>query len=367
MERRLWIFIASHGGDAVCLEVSTEAVPAAVRWTFATGEHVEGTMVAFPAASLVYLATYRAVDRHGQGAVGDEEEEEEEVVDEMPLGCLYALDLCTGALRWSRQHRGECKAPPAVAAQLGAVFAADYAGEVVRYDALSGERRGVCQVDGAVFAAPVLSPDERWLCIATTRGHLFLCDVLDGKLECKQHFDCQSAIFSTPAFCAEGIFCAAADGSLRLLSLDAADQSLDAESAEYVAEMQPRWESYACPAPFFSSAAIWGSLALLGCHDGKLRCVCLQSGEILQEIAFQTALFASPFLYRTAEGEVRAACASTAGDVFVVALGCDASAPQFMTLCSTVRLPAEIFSSPVVGPAGDVFVGCRDDRLYCLA
>jgi acyl-CoA synthetase len=67
------------------------------------------------------------------------------------------------------------------------------------------------------------------------------------------------------------------------------------------------------------------------------------------------ALFASPFMLAE---ERECAAATVAGDIVVV----NAETGLVRT---KLRLAAEVFSSPVCS-GGCLYVGCRDDRLYCL-
>jgi hypothetical protein len=128
---------------------------------------------------------------------------------------------------------------------------------------------------------------------------------------------------------------------------------------------------------------------VVGCHDGKVRRVAAESGRVLWEASVGVAVFSTPSVMHLplplplpqtgVEAEIKAGFAAgkllsvpapgagavagcvfatVAGDVIIVDLRSGAE-------WSRVKLPAEVFSSPVC--IGDrVYVGCRDDRVYCL-
>jgi acyl-CoA synthetase len=153
-------------------------------------------------------------------------------------------------------------------------------------------------------------------------------------------------MFSTPLSCTfdgkNAAMLAGTDGTLRCV---------DVES-----DLSEIWCEAVSGTSFFSSACAAGaSSAIIGCHDGKLRRVSLLDGSVQWECAVGVAIFASPFLVR---GGAACAVATVAGDVLVVDV-------ENGAIIGRLRLPAEVFSSPVCRD-GRLYIGCRDDRLYCI-
>ena len=168
---------------------------------------------------------------------------------------------------------------------------------------------------------------------------------------------------------------------------------------------------------FFASPALADDAVLLGGVDGRLRALSGASGEILWEIDLGGAIFATPCIaatlgadegshcfatcqtgrlhcIRAADGQPRWSTAPAKfeghaspavesaiahagragprlGSSLVCAAATDGSIHLFRSsdglpvLASPLKLPAPIFSSPVLC-ARRVVVGCRDDALYCI-
>lgn len=315
-----YIYIASHGGDVLCLE--DHGTTSSVVWAMQTGQHIESALAVSAALGLVYVCSYQGTDIHAQ-TQGTQSEH---------CGSVWAMDMFTGAVAWSAQHAVECKASPVVMDDGSAVLVADYAGQVVKYS--NGQRVHTFAAQGAVYASLVVADDQ--VIIATTKGMVYR---LTKDLLLLDQYDCQTPIFSTPLPVGDGVICAGTDGSMRRL--------------RWSTGIEVVWEEFPGGGPFFSSACRSQEELLIGCHDGTFRAISIATGAVQGALPLQTALFASPFLL----GQQHAICASTAGDVYLI---------KGMEAVSSLRLPAEIFSSPVA-QGGVVYIGCRDDHLYCLA
>jgi acyl-CoA synthetase len=80
-----------------------------------------------------------------------------------------------------------------------------------------------------------------------------------------------------------------------------------------------------------------------------------------------SAITASPGVTLSADGEQGAMCCvcGSGGEVVVVAIPTGQGAVAEMVEVARVRLPADVFSSPVMVHSR-MYVGCRDDHLYCV-
>eukprot|EP00981_Chlorochromonas_danica_P009135 scaffold2507_cov257-Ochromonas_danica.AAC.13 len=340
------IYIASHGGDICCLE--DDGKEGHKRWRMETGEHIESAMAVNRLEGIVYCSSYRATDIHAAPTNASNSGDAAECETHM-LGAIRALNMITGEMVWMQELEGECKATVAVSEKLQSVYVGSYDGKVTSFNSLTGELQCCAEVEGAVYAMPTLNQDDRQLIVATTRGHLCVFTTTPY-LICTNQIVCDSPLFSTPLVSEVGILVAGMDGGLRTLRCG------DEGSLELL------WESYPCAGPVFSSACLTsGSTAVLGSHDGTLRHIDLQTGEVIASVELQAALFASPFFVPLVSGGGRIICATTAGDIYCVLLK-----DKEMTVEYTIRLEAEIFSSPVVY-FDRVYIGCRNDRIYCLS
>lgn len=99
-----------------------------------------------------------------------------------------------------------------------------------------------------------------------------------------------------------------------------------------------------------------------GCHDNKVYALTI-NGDIVWVYAANSAVYSSPFVFQTIISPrhlgVTVVCAcSTAGTLYLL----DVNTGRCL---ATHNLPGQVFSSPVV-VGNALFIGCRDNNLYCL-
>jgi acyl-CoA synthetase len=335
------VVVGSHGGDVV----AAHAGSGEQFWTLQLGEHIEASAAFDPRTGLLFVASF-----HGQDVDGFQSHRpvlSDQPLDSPSLGCLWAIDAVTGQVRWHFSVEGETKSSPLVVRDH--VLIGAYDGHLYQIRCADGALVEKHACGGSMYAAPVLSADSALLTVVTTSGRVsvFSLGAPDSPLSLIQRNEMQVApMFSTPLSCTlagkVGLMLAGTDGTLRCVALVGNPDEVWCESVSGTA--------------FFSSAcAAETSCAIIGCHDGKLRKISLLDGSVLWECSVGVAIFASPFLVH---GGTACVAATVAGDVLVVDVGKG-------ELKSRLRLPAEIFSSPVCRE-GYLYIGCRDDRLYCI-
>ena len=292
----------------------------------------------------------------------------------------------------------------------------------------TGQVEGAAQCGGSIFASPVLlnaantSRSSAHLCVATTSGEmLFLTVESSGSgsgsgvgpgprvednwqwssavtVTVTKRFSMNSPLFSTPLIYSgrddedetigkekvkgkedeQGwLICCGVDGNLHVMSEDGQrlwTSSITTASVFSTPALYP-------PAPALKSAAdsprsprlhsdsnsdsgdeIAGRRKqapsfVVGAHDGKVRRIDFD-GSILWETDVGAAVFGAPFCISHAEGGEWVAASTTAGRV-VLLRGGDGG------LAASIELQGEIFSSVLVC-SNKIYVGCRDDRIYCL-
>ena len=344
------VVLGSHGGDVAAVDGrSGEAV-----WLLQLGEHVEAAAAFDPKSSLVFVGTFQGNDVDGfrsrraptAGAVATEDSSS--TTGTPALGCLWALDVFTGKIHWHLTTPGEIKSTPLVVDE--SVFIATYDGHLYQVNCRDGALVNKYACGGSVYASPVLSADGSTVIVVTTSGNLvqfarsseqsYLTPISTTHLV---------AMFSTPFTYLlpetqhqPVVVLAGTDGTLRQLALS------DSEEI---------WCETVSATSFFSSSCflVHENSAIIGCHDGIVRKFNVQNGTILWERRIGVAIFASPHLRKNNKECV---IATVAGDVLIICV-------KEGTILAKQRLPAEVFSSPVcIGNL--IYVGCRDNRLYCL-
>jgi acyl-CoA synthetase len=340
------VIVGSHGGDLVAVN----AAMGQEAWKLQLGEHIEAAAVLDASTGLLFVGTFSGQDVDGfvsRRPVGS--------TSEAALGCLWAINAETGVVCWHVCTKGEIKSAAVV---LGSTMVVgSYDGHVYHIRCRDGHLMDKHACGGSIFAAPVVLCDEQRLLAVTTSGivTLFALGQDEQPLAVLSSAHMVS-MFSTPLACTvNGASCAllaGTDGSLRCVRAESGLGEVWCESVSSTS-----FFSSACVVPGAATADAEGSVAtaVIGCHDGKLRKVSLVEGAVLWECVLGVAIFASPRLLQGGEDCV---VATVAGDVVVVSVATG-------QVRAKMRLPAEVFSSPVYH-AGHLYVGCRDDKLYCV-
>lgn len=107
----------------------------------------------------------------------------------------------------------------------------------------------------------------------------------------------------------------------------------------------------------FSSPCLFKNRLLFGCNDHNVYCLNCDNYESLFTVNIESQISSTP-------------CACIVNDLecFVVA-GNTGSLHSFdlenQRLLDFIQLPGEVFSSPIIYE-GSVYIGCRDNNLYCI-
>jgi len=332
------VIIGSHGGDVIAVSGTNGAVV----WTLQLGEHIEAAAVADSTASRVFVGTFSGQDVDGFKS--------KRPVEETGLGCVWCIDALRGEILWHYVTAGEIKGSAFVVGEC--VFVGAYDGHLHQLRASDGTFIAKYACGGSIYATPVLSSDEKCIFVATTAGTLTQFAYKGGEEKLTRFLPSikTAAIFATPAVTpGGGLLVSTTDGSMTLYS-----------TSDSKSRLKHTWTQALSDKPFFSSPCVVRDeqdelCGLIASHDGHLRLFDAKNGTLRwSENTNNLAQFASPcLLYPNI-----CISATVAGDV-VVSTICNGQ------VLASVTLPGEVFSSPVcVGNC--VYVGCRDDRLYCL-
>jgi acyl-CoA synthetase (AMP-forming)/AMP-acid ligase II/outer membrane protein assembly factor BamB len=400
--------IGSHGGDVVCLNVQTGFC----YWKTFLYEHVESSVVLSLRYQTVFVSSFLGNDVDGFQTHHPNKLEDE---TETGLGNIRCLSVENGKILWKFSTLGECKQSVYLDEERNRLFGGCYNGIIYMLNIIDGHCIDKIEVTGSIYANFILCNEGCYLYCVTTRGSVYLLDVsrMDGNgMSILFEFNYDFVpIFSTPILLpfdnkmnskgkdfSSSLVIPFVNGEIICLkinkgeSIDGSSEMNEVETMEFQSGIL--WQQQFSLGSFFSSMTVFPSvekteknntlIGVIGCHDGILRFINLFSGELMKEMNFESVLYASPFIsfshknleLNRARCGITIAVATTAGEVIAVTFD---SLTDFLLEEETVmggeaqecykiirtRLPAEIFSSPVVYD-GKLLIGCRDDNIYCF-
>ena len=248
-------------------------------------------------------------------------------------GCLYALRAATGAVAWTFAAGGPVKR--AAVRCGGDVVFGSHDRRVYRVSRAGARRWASGDLGGAVYASPAVAGDV--VVAATTAGALVGLDADTGHRRWARRSG--APVYGTPAL---------ADGVLYYGDVGGAARAVSAADGGGV------WVfTDGARTPIYAPPLVAGAAVYFGDDRGRLARRRRGDGAKEWTAALPGKLFAAPA--RVAAVLV----AATTGGVVVVLREDDGA------LLARARLPAEVFSTPVVA-GRRVLLGCRDDHLHAL-
>merc|ERR1719270_2768919 len=306
------VAIGSHSGEVVLLELDTGLDV----WRIDLTDRVEASPVVSWCGKCLLVASYN----HN----------------------IYSLARVNGAIVWQFATGGMVKCSPLVTRQ--GVFVGSYDRRMYRLTHSGKEVWSVQVSEGSILASPLILPSGH-LAVATLDGVVAAVAVKDGTVQWR--FTLGKPIFGTPLL---------SQGLLLVPSTDGCLICIDNEGKE-------QWR-IATQGPVFSSPVISGakdskgddqlpSPALVGDHGGSVTCFTLD-GKVAWRKDVGAAVAGAP----DTQGGGLAVCTSR-GDVVLL------NSQKMGLEMGRLRLGGEVFSSPLL-LGNRLFVGCRDNYLYCL-
>lgn len=257
-------------------------------------------------------------------------------------GGIHAVDAATGVLQWTHRAGDVVHASPAVAG--GVVYVGSWDSRVYALDARTGALRWTFQAG----TDPAIHNQEGFQSSCAVAGgtvyvgcrdaHVYALDAATGQARWDYPTG-MSWVIGTPAV-RDGVVYAGTSDTARFLALDAATGRLrfEVDARAYV----------------FSSAALCGPRAYVGCHNGTLHAIDARTGNV--DWTFRTDGSRADPLHLL-DGELRldqAAFAPVTGD----------GGDMFVDFYRFTTVGA-IMSSPAVA-GGVVYFGSLDGHLYAL-
>lgn len=345
------LIIGDHSGQIIALD----AISGSTLWNINISLHIENAVAINSNGDILYVSAYCGNDVDGFQSRKDLN----------GLGHLLAINTLDGSIKWTASMESEIKHTPLVDSR-GNIIVGSYGGTLNRFNC-DGELIDKINSEGSIYSKPIISNNDEMIYCGTTQGKLLKIST-EQSMRIVWMIDVDAPIFASLALSrSDLIICGAVDGVLRA----------------YSSSSQLVWTSYATR-PLFSTPVISDDLkiVLFGSHDGYLRKVSLDTGELLFEVDVGSVIYASPFLDVSSNICI---IATTSGDVLVVNLHSLDPNLSIITKfrCSGIThyiiiivnisiifidffiIIGEIYSSPIIY-SDMIFVGCRDDRLYSI-
>ncbi|XP_017060658.1 beta-alanine-activating enzyme isoform X2 [Drosophila ficusphila] len=278
-------------------------------------------------------------------------------------GCLYGFNPQNGDIVFRVGIGGMIKSQPLLTADGRRIIVCSYAEDYNVY-CLSAERQEVlwCLKIGEkpIFASPLELAGEQSLIICTLDGSYSRVAITDGSVEWTQKL--REPIFSTP-----------------VLMEPKSNIFLSAEVAGRVHACHVGngkiLGTYNTEGNIFSSLVVktpptlmGHAFVVFGCIDQHVYCLRCKTGygrtsvdfELLWRIKVGAPIYATPSLLTVQPYGVLVWCAATDGRVVLIDFGKG-------EIQWSDKLPGEVFSSACyIESLRRVYVGCRDNFLYCL-
>ncbi|XP_052852359.1 beta-alanine-activating enzyme isoform X1 [Drosophila gunungcola] len=280
-------------------------------------------------------------------------------------GCLYGFNPQTGDIVFNVGIGGMIKSQPLLTADGRRIIVCSYAEDYNVY-CLSAERQEVlwCLRIGEkpIFAGPLELPNEQSLIICTLDGSYARVAITDGSVEWTQKL--KEPIFSTPVLLESK--------SNIFLSAEVAGRihACHVGNGKILA-------TYSTEGNVFSSLVVktpptfmGHSFVVFGCIDQHVYCLRCKTGsgstvstidfELHWKINLGAPIYATPSLLTVQPNGLLVWCGATDGRVVLINF-------RNGEIQWSDKLPGEVFSSACyIESLRRVYVGCRDNFLYCL-
>ncbi|XP_016945599.3 beta-alanine-activating enzyme isoform X2 [Drosophila suzukii] len=278
-------------------------------------------------------------------------------------GCLYGFNPQTGDTVFSVEIGGMIKSQPLLTTDGRRIIVCSYAEDYNVY-CLSAEQQEVlwCQKIGekAIFAGALELPSEQSLIICTLDGSCSRVAITDGSVEWTHKF--REPIFSTPVLLESksNVFLAA--------EVAGRVHACHVGNGKVLATFSTEGNIFSSLVVKTPPTFMGHSFVVFGCIDQHVYCLRCKTGPGAKSVDFElhwktnvgAPIYATPSLLTVQPNGILAWCGATDGRVVLMNF-------RNGEIQWSDKLPGEVFSSACyIESLRRVYVGCRDNFLYCL-
>ncbi|XP_012852882.1 PREDICTED: putative acyl-activating enzyme 19 [Erythranthe guttata] len=328
---RVCVFIGSHSRKFVCIDGKSGVV----QWETKLEGRVECSAAILDDFSQVIVGCYK--------------------------GKIYFLNFSNGSVSWSFQTNGEVKSQPVIDKRRHLVWCGSYDHNLYAID-----YRNYCCIyklpcGGSIFGSPAINEMQENLYVASTSGHITALEIKTMPFKKLWKQDIGAPVFGSLSinYPNGNVICCLVDGSVVVLN----------PSGSVVWKVKTGGPIFAGPC---ASRAL-PSEVLVCSRDGSIYSFETETSNLIWKHSIGSPITSSPYVDDNSPISDRLICVcDSSGSIYVLRVDSNAIGDSEQNTENTVRefarldLQGDIFSSPVM-IGGRIFVGCRDNHVYCIA
>ncbi|KAK4416134.1 putative acyl-activating enzyme 19 [Sesamum alatum] len=282
-------------------------------------------------------------------------------------GIIYFLHFSNGSVCWSFQTNGEVKSQPVVDKSRHLVWCGSYDQNLYAIDYISYCCVYKLQCGGSIFGSPAINEIQEKLYVASTSGHVTALEIKILPFKKLWEQDMGAPIFGSLSisYTDGNIICCLVDGTVLVLNT----------CGSIVWKVRTGGPIFAGPC---TSQAL-PSQVFICSRDGSIYSFEMETGNLIWKHAIGHPITSSAYVDENTQVtsndsnlSARLICVcDSSGSIHVLAVDSTAIGGSKQNMKGVVQkfaqvdLEGDIFSSPVM-IGGRIFVGCRDDHVYCI-